>query len=50
MEFDVSLKNIGVLYYKRNADGSETPLGGGAASIAQLDFGVDASFKKQRNL
>ena len=45
VEFDASLKNIGVLYYKRNADGSETPLGGGAASIAQLDFGVDASFQ-----
>ena len=45
VEFDASLKHIGVLYYQRNSDGSETPLGGGAASIAQLDFGVDASFQ-----
>ena len=45
VEFDASLRHIGVLYYKRNTDGSETPLGGGAASIAQLDFGVDASYQ-----
>ena len=45
VEFDASLKHIGVLYYRRNSDGSETPLGGGAVSIAQLNFGVDASFQ-----
>jgi hypothetical protein len=42
IEFDASLWGVGVLVFARSSDGAETLLGGGAASLASLNFSEPA--------
>jgi hypothetical protein len=41
-EFDASLKGLGILWYVRNADGSERLVGVAQLDLRSLGFGVDA--------
>ena len=45
VEFDTSLSGAGILWYRRQADGTEMVLGGGAVSLRGLGFGSDSSFQ-----
>ena len=45
VEFDASLSGAGILWYRRQADGTEVVLGGGAVSLRGLGFGSDSSFQ-----
>ena len=45
VEFDASLTGAGILWYKRQADGTEVALGGGAVDLRGFGFGSDSSFQ-----
>jgi hypothetical protein len=45
VEFDASLTGAGILLYRRQADGTEAALGGGAVDLRGLGFGSDSSFQ-----
>jgi hypothetical protein len=45
VEFDASLQGIGMLFYERDAQGSEVPVGGAAVSIGFMGFRDDSAFQ-----
>jgi hypothetical protein len=45
VEFDASLTRAGILWYRRQEDGAEVALGGGAVDLRGLGFGADSSFQ-----
>jgi hypothetical protein len=45
IEFDACLFGIGILWYRREDDGSETLMGGSAVDLTSLDFGEDSSYQ-----
>ena len=45
VEFDASLSGAGILWLRRQADGTEVALRGGAVSLRGLGFGSDSSFQ-----
>ena len=45
VEFDASLTGTGILWYKRQADGTEVAMGGGAVDLRGFGFGSDSSFE-----
>jgi hypothetical protein len=49
VEFDASLSGAGLLWYKRESDGFEVCLGGGAVHLRGLDLGVTLPIKTQQN-
>ena len=45
IEFDACLFGIGLLWFRREEDGSESLMGGSAVDITSLGFGEDSSFQ-----
>ena len=45
VEFDASLKGIGLLRYKRDSNENEIALGASAVDITSMNFGCDSSFQ-----
>ena len=45
VEFDASLTGAGILWYKRQDNGTEVAMGGGAVDLRGFEFGSDSSFQ-----
>jgi hypothetical protein len=44
-EFDASLSGVGIVFYERDAQGHESPVGGAAVSIEFLGFGDESALQ-----